>query len=252
MENELIGAASIQIRPYRPADRPSVRRICADTGFLGSPIDPVFEDRELFADYLTDYYLNREPDATLVCEVDGIVAGYLLGCRRPFHNSVYQALANVAIAGKALYRCIRRPYGRASRGFLRWILTRARREVPAAPRLTPHFHLNLLPRARSIRGTRALIQAFLAFLHREGHESVYGQMVTFGTRRHNRLFERFGFQVAERREITKYRGLHSERVYLSTIIRDLRSGARLVSAHRVVQLEKTGRYLTTQTANGAQ
>ena len=49
-------AAGIVIRPYREADRLAVRRICADTGFLGQPIDSIFEDRELFADYLTDYY----------------------------------------------------------------------------------------------------------------------------------------------------------------------------------------------------
>ncbi len=77
-------------------------------------------------------------------------------------------------------------------------------------------------------------------------------MVTFGTRRHTRLFERFGFQVAERREITKYRHLYSQRVYLSTIIRDLRSGARLASTRRAVQPEKGRRYLTTQIIRGAQ
>lgn len=35
-----------RVRPYWPEDRPVLRRICADTGFLGKPIDPVFEDRE--------------------------------------------------------------------------------------------------------------------------------------------------------------------------------------------------------------
>ena len=72
----------VQLRPYRPEDLEAVRRICADTGFLGNPIDPVFEDRELFADYLTGYYTRFEPEALLVCEVDGEVRGYLMGCRR--------------------------------------------------------------------------------------------------------------------------------------------------------------------------
>ena len=69
----------IQLRPYRPGDLEAVRRICADTGFLGNPIDPIFEDRELFADYLTGYYTRFEPEALLVCEVDGEVRGYLMG-----------------------------------------------------------------------------------------------------------------------------------------------------------------------------
>ena len=58
--------AVVTIRPYRADDREGVRRVCADTGFLGTPIDPVFEDRELFADYLTSYYTDREPESTLV------------------------------------------------------------------------------------------------------------------------------------------------------------------------------------------
>src|ERR1700683_2157722 len=62
-----------RIRPYRPEDRPLLRAICADTGFLGQPIDPVFEDRELFADYLTSYYTDAEPESTLVCELNGEV-----------------------------------------------------------------------------------------------------------------------------------------------------------------------------------
>jgi hypothetical protein len=222
-------ASRLIIRRYRPEDRASVRQICADTGFLGRPIDPIFEDRDLFADYLTNYYTQIEPDATLVCEVDGVVKGYLLGCRRPLLNQSYQLAANLSVAVRALYRCYARPYNRASRGFLRWILFRAWREVPAAPRLTPHFHLNLLAEARNVRGTRLLIQSFLAFLHGEGHARVYGQMVTFGTRRAAKMFQRYGFEVAGRKEITKYRGKYADRVFLCTVIKDLRAGPALAA-----------------------
>ena len=41
------------IRSYQPSDREAVRRLCCQTGFLGEAIDPVYEDRELFADFLT-------------------------------------------------------------------------------------------------------------------------------------------------------------------------------------------------------
>ena len=41
------------IRSYQPSDREAVRNLCCQTGFLGEPIDPVYEDRELFADFLT-------------------------------------------------------------------------------------------------------------------------------------------------------------------------------------------------------
>jgi predicted N-acetyltransferase YhbS len=218
-----------QIRPYRPEDRAAVRGLCADTGFLGRPIDPIFEDRELFADYLTGYYLGLEPDATLVCEIDGEVVGYLMGCRRPLLNQTYQALANVSVAVRAIYRCFAHGYSASSREFMRWIAFNAWREVPAAPRLTPHFHINLLPNARSVRNTRLLIQSFLEFLHRCGHRRVYGQMVTYEARRNDRLFERYGFKVTARAEITKYRRAYPGRVFLSTVVKDLTAGPALVA-----------------------
>ena len=211
----------VQLRPYRPDDLEAVRRICADTGFLGNPIDPVFEDRELFADYLTDYYTRFEPEALLVCEVDGEVRGYLMGCRRALLKQAYQFVANFVVAGKALYRCLRRPYNKASRRFLRWVLVNSWREVPVTPRNTPHFHMNVLPDARSVRNTRALIRTFLDFLRSHDCRSVYGQIVTYSGRRSVSLFRRYGFRVIDRVEVTKYRSMHHGRVLLCTVIKDL-------------------------------
>jgi len=211
----------IQLRPYRPGDLEAVRRICADTGFLGNPIDPVFEDRELFADYLTGYYTRFEPEALLVCEVDGEVRGYLMGCRRALLRQAYQFLANFVVAGKALYRCLRRPYNSASRRFLRWVLMNSWREVPVTPRNMPHFHMNILPDARSVRNTRALIRTFLDFLRSHDCRSVYGQVVTYSGRRTVSLFRRYGFHVIDRVEVTKYRSIHGGRVLLCTVIKDL-------------------------------
>jgi hypothetical protein len=219
----------ISVRPYQPADREVVRRICADTGFLGNPIDPVFEDRELFVDYLTGYYLRAEPDATLVCLVDGEVRGYLMGSRRPLLHQAYHAFSNAWVAVNAIYRCFRRPYGPASRAFLRWVALNGWREVPAAPRRTPHFHINLLGDARSMKHTRLLIQSFLEFLHRGGHRRVYGQMVTYESRRTRELFERYGFEVVDRVEVTKYRKSFPGRVFLSTVVKDLSAGPALMA-----------------------
>jgi ribosomal protein S18 acetylase RimI-like enzyme len=213
----------LRLRSYRPEDLAAVRRICADTGFLGRPIDPVFEDRELFADYLTGYYTRFEPDALLVVEAGGEVRGYLMGCRRPLLKQAYQFCANIVVALKALGRCYARPYGSSSRAFLRWVLLNSWREVPVAPHNTPHFHINVLPEARSVRSTRALILAFLNFLRAHGYRKVYGQMVTYATRRNEGLFRRYGFEVIDRVQVTKYRALYREPVLLSTVVKDLRA-----------------------------
>ncbi len=114
-----------------PADRAAVRWLCCQTGFLGQPIDPVFSDRGLFADFLTNYYLEKEPESAFVMEIGGEVRGYLLGCRRPLRNQVHNFVQNFRLAARLLWRYPR--YNSASRRFIHWMLSNAWREVPAAP-----------------------------------------------------------------------------------------------------------------------
>ena len=66
---------ALVIRSYRASDREAVRRLCCQTGFLGEPIDPVYEDRELFADFLTTYYTDKEPESSFVLEIGGEICG---------------------------------------------------------------------------------------------------------------------------------------------------------------------------------
>ena len=92
------------IRSYRSSDRDAVRRLCCQTGFLGEPIDPVYEDRELFADFLTTYYTDHEPESSFVIERDGELYGYLLGSRRPLFNQLYAFQQNLVLGFRALLR----------------------------------------------------------------------------------------------------------------------------------------------------
>jgi len=62
---------------------------------------------------------------------------------------------------------------------------------------------------------------YFDFLRGHGEKEVFGQVVTFESRRGAKLFERFGFRVVEKREITKYRDKHPEPVYLMTVIKNL-------------------------------
>ncbi len=207
------------IRSFRESDRAAVRHLCCETGFLGEPIDPVYEDRELFADFLTTYYTDHEPESSWVVEINGELRGYLLGCRKPLWNQLYSFYQNICLSARAVLRY--RRYNEASRGFIRWLVMNGWREVPAAPRRTPHFHINLLPDARKIATTRALFSAYFGYLYRHGEKRVYGQIVTFESRRGEKMFERYGFKVLNRARITKYDALHPESVYLSTVMKDL-------------------------------
>lgn len=213
------------IRPFERRDREAVRRLCCQTGFLGEPIDPIYEDRELFADFLTTYYTDHEPESSFVVEVNGELRGYLLGSRKPLRNQLYSFYQNVCLFLRAWLRY--RQYNAPSRRFILWILMNGWREVPAAPRRTPHFHINLLPDARKVSTTRALLSAYFSYLYRSGEKRVYGQIVTFESRRGEKMFERYGFRVLNRAEITKYKSFYPESVYLSTVIKNLETAEPL-------------------------
>jgi len=209
----------LEIRKFQPADRARVRELCCETGFLGNPIDPVFEDRELFADYLTAYYTDWEPESSFVLLVNGEIRGYLMGSRLPFRQQCYAFYQNISLFLRGTLRYPR--YNAASKKFVQWILRTAWREVPAAPRRTAHFHINLLPDARQLAASRALTDSYLKYLHELGEKRVYGQMVVFEDRRGEKMFERYGFKVLNKSEITKYRDIHPHPVYLCTVIKDL-------------------------------
>src|SRR5688572_29185712 len=110
----------IVIRQYEPRDREIVRKLCCDTGFLGNPIDPVFGDRELFADFLTSYYTDAEPESSFVIEVDGEVSGYLLGCRKHGAQPTFFAKALPKLIWKLLTHLPR--YNKATIEYLWWLV----------------------------------------------------------------------------------------------------------------------------------
>jgi hypothetical protein len=176
---------------------------------------------------LTGYYLQHEPDSTFVVIVNNEIRGYLLGSRRPYRHQICSFLENIVLAAKML---VRYPsYNRESREFVHWLVSKAWREVPAAPRRIGHFHVNLLPDAKSILLCRCLLETYLRYLYENGVRRTYGQMVTFDGRRGFKLFERYGFKVLNQSEITKYRRFTSQPVYLCTVLKELEEqGDRLL------------------------
>ena len=172
----------------------------------------------MFADFLTDYYLKHEPDSAFVVIKDSVVKGYLLGSRRPLNHRVHSLLQSVIYGGKVLSRYL--GYRQESRRFIDWMVSKAWREVPAAPRTIGHFHSNLLPEVKSILVYRRLLETSFSYLHDHGVKQVHAQVVTFDGRRGLKLFERYGFKVLNQSEITKYRQFTDQTVYLCTIVKE--------------------------------
>lgn len=51
------------VRLYLPEDREAIRSLCCDTGYLGHPVENVFQDRRWFADFNTNNeseFLHRD------------------------------------------------------------------------------------------------------------------------------------------------------------------------------------------------
>ncbi len=218
-ERQTPNAERFSVRSYQPSDREAVRDLCCQTGFLGKPIDPVFEDRELFADFLTDYYLICEPDSAFMITVDDAVKGYLLGCRFPRRHQMFSVRQSVSLGAKALFRLA--GYNSESRRYIQWIAMNAWREVPEAPRDVGHFHMNFLPGLKRLAVFRAVLEQYLRFLADHGVKQISAQMVTFDERRTLHLFERYGFRLLNRSRISKFERFTPEPVYLSTIIKDI-------------------------------
>ena len=212
-----------RVRPFRSTDRAAVRGICADTGCRGDPIDPVFGDRDVFADCLTRYYTDFEPESALIAEDEetGLVIGYLLGCRHSWRHALVQTgLLLGAVVPKTLWRLATLRYNGATRHFLWWVITRSARETPPVPRHAAHFHINLLPAFRDGHATRQLIFPYVASVAaRNGMRGVYGQMQVRDDRRTARVFERYGFRILERRRLTKFSHVDPEPIYLATIFK---------------------------------
>ena len=221
MSGDPEGSGRFQVRAYRPEDRPVIRRICADTGFLGKPIDPVFEDRELFADFLTAPYTDAEPENCFVLEgPNGAVEGYLTASSDAKKRRRYMVKNLPGWLARVL-KGLGGGYGPSTRKYLWWLILRGRRETPAAPREAAHFHINLLPQVKSVMAVRSLIDEFLAAAGQRGIRCVYGQIVTRGDRRGERMFARYGFRVTDRKRVTKFQSYSKEEVTLCTVVKDL-------------------------------
>jgi hypothetical protein len=217
-------ASTCRIRPYTAADRAAVRAICADTGFMGSPIDAIFEDREVFADFFTRYYTDYEPESALVAEVEetGEVVGYLLGSLRFRWQAWMQVTLMITrTIPKVLFRYLIGGYNKSSRDFLYWVLFRSIRETPPAPRRSAHFHINLKTNHRTGVAGRELIFTFFELARARGVHRIYGQIQTRDDRR-STFWTRYGFRELARRRITKFARYESKPIYVSTLFRDFK------------------------------
>jgi ribosomal protein S18 acetylase RimI-like enzyme len=161
------------IRLYRPSDRARVREIAFLTGYMGEPVDWLWSDAESFADLLTPWYTDREPESLFVAERGDSVVGYLMGCT----DSRRAAGATRTAVRALLTRSV--PFRPGVAGFFWRSVFDVLRDRGAPeeslldPRWPAHLHINLLPEARGQGAGAALIRAFVERLGALGSPGLH-------------------------------------------------------------------------------
>jgi ribosomal protein S18 acetylase RimI-like enzyme len=182
------------VRPYEPADREALRRVCFETGLMGGPVSHLYGDLDSFADMFCTWYLDHEPESVgVVDDGTGAAAGYLVGCvdtRRAARPE--RVMAAAALRRGLLFRP-------ATAGFL-W---RSIGDIVAAGfdveehvdlrRYPAHLHIDLLPHVRGTGLGRVLMSNWLDRLRSLGVPGVH-----LGTMAENTsavaFFESLGFR----------------------------------------------------------
>ena len=203
---------AVVIRPYQRTDRDAVRRLCCDTADRGHPIESFFDDRQVFADLLTRYYTECEPQSAWVAESGGRVVGYLTGCldsRR--RERIMRWRIMPAVCGTALLRGVASSVQawRLAWAGLRTVAISGWPRGPSLAQYPAHLHINL---ARDVRGRAigpALMDRFLSQARAHGARGVHAT-VRADNPAACRFFERMGFRAVGRYHVIFPRGRRYE------------------------------------------
>ncbi len=199
------GDPSIRIRAYHESDRSAICRLCCETGFLGDPVDPLFHDRELFADLFTRPYLDHEPGSVFVAEAHRQVIGYLLGSVGSNFGLVLLR-SGFWTTSRMLLRLAGGRYNGhpRSRRFVRWLLTAGLWEQPRHPRDAAHLHFQLAKNYRGRGIAWRLWEHYEKEIRAASIKKCYGAFFSHAKRRPEMAYSRYGFQVFDRRRTTLF------------------------------------------------
>jgi ribosomal protein S18 acetylase RimI-like enzyme len=219
---ELPVEKSFRIRPYRHEDRKAICQLCCDTGFLGQPVDSLFQDRDLFAELFTRPYLDHEPEWGTVAESNGQVVAYLLGsaCR---HFDLLQLATGFHTATKMVWRLAAGRYANhpRSRKFVRWLFTDGFSEQPKHPRGAAHLHFDIHKDYWGCGIARRLWQDYEQRLRAADIQKCYGAFFSYPRRRPEFVYARYGFTVFDRRRTTLFEPEISEPVEVVCVHKNL-------------------------------
>ena len=227
------------VREFRPEDREAVRRICFETGLMGDSIAAQYSDLESFADMLTSYYTDAEPESALVAELDGKVVGYMLSCRD--QKTVWKpgniAFRHIVTRGTLFRRGTALFHWRGILDMVRDVFARHRPRFDLA-KYPSHTHNNLLPVGRGGGVGREFFWRVFDRLKLIGSRGLHGEV---WSRNVNMIqfLESLGYQqVGEPYPSPGLRYPDGGRVYIQLLVRDL--GTWVVGSWQKAEQRESG------------
>jgi len=238
--------SNLIIRPYEPRDRQGVEYVCAQTAFESKPFRHLFAGDRLFAQAMTTYFLEEEPQGTQVVEgtriIDGEeikeIGGYCIGT------------IDGKLADQAFKPNLMRHKLRLALKLLRNLPGFTRKLYHALPILSSRqsaeggtVHFNALPeyRSKKIDGKKIgqlLIDGYEQYLRENGGTCYFGHVSQqqrdptkpvegeLGQRTNLRHSDRFyrekgGFNIQESLELPSFISKKGQRVWTTTITKKI-------------------------------
>jgi len=182
------------IRKYGSRDRPAVRRICCETALMGEPSALFFDDDEIFADALTAYFTDYEPESCFVAEYGQAVVGYLAGAKDAGGaDKIFACKLAAPLLLKALQRGVF--WHKKNAKFLFRVLLSLTKGEFKAPDFSKDYpailHINIVKGCRAAGIGSKLINAYLDHLRSEGVEGVHLATMSEAA---GGFFEKIGFK----------------------------------------------------------
>jgi ribosomal protein S18 acetylase RimI-like enzyme len=211
----------MSVRPYRPEDREQVRRICYETGFMGESVDWFWRDRRSFADMFCGWWIDHQLESALVAELNGEVAGYLLGCEDSRLVASEAFILFRQFFGRAC--CLR-----AGTAGVMWrmvgegILDGIRGTLPPTRvwdlRWPAHLHIDLLPECRGQGVGAQLVRAWLTSLRERSIPGCHLQTLA-ENKDSIGFFEAMGFERRGRlTSVPGFRTREGERIHVQLMV----------------------------------
>ncbi len=195
----------VSIRTIRPEDKGQIITITWKTGLFGEDLTGrhIVPDKKLFSYLYSWYYVTYEPENCFVAEVDGEIAGYIIGTSDTRRQRMrFQSSMIPKIYKRVLYL---QKFGLLyDQSALDWINGTLHEEVRSYQEPLPdmvdqypaHLHLNVLPRYQRLGIGQSLLERFIEKMREADADGIH-LITTSINRKAVPFYKKNGFDIVK-------------------------------------------------------